>query len=232
MDLWGILFALFARTLVLQLFSMPSGSMIPTLEVGDTFVASKYAYGYSRFSLPPFLSEKLSFLPAGRIFSFAPKRGDVVIFKMPRDLQTDYVKRVIGLPGDRIQMIAGRLYINGAIVEREQVAPYEIVGQLGKPFAAAHYIETLPGGSRHEIIEIEGDKGFLANTPVFETPQGHYFVMGDNRDNSTDSRVPPEKGGVGFVPRDNLEARAERVLLPGVTGGPEREAPRLFMAIR
>jgi signal peptidase I len=226
MDIWGLLFALFVRTFIFQPFTTPSGSMLPTLEIGDTFIASKYAYGYSRYALPPFIYRGVAFLPEGRILSFAPKRGDVIIFKLPRDPQTDYVKRVIGLPGDRIQMIGGRLYINGAIVEREPIAPYTIAGTLGKPLDAARYIETLPGGSRHEIIEIEGDKGFLANTPVFETPPGNYFAMGDNRDNSTDSRIPPEKGGVGFVPRDDLVARAERVIFPAGDN-----ASRLLLAI-
>jgi signal peptidase I len=219
MDFWGLLFALFVRTLIFQPFSTPSGSMLPTLEIGDTFIASKYSYGYSRFSLPPFIYRGLSFLPRGRIVSFAPRRGDVVVFKLPRDPQTDYVKRVIGLPGDKVQMVAGRLYINGTIVEREPIAPIRIVGSLGKPLDAARYIETLPGGSRHEIVEIEGDKAFLANTPLFETPPGNYFVMGDNRDNSTDSRIPPEKGGVGFVPRDYLVARAERVIFSTANDG-------------
>ena len=226
MDVWGLLFALFIRTCVFQPFSTPSGSMAPTLEAGDTFIAAKYSYGFSRFSAQwiPY-----DWFPAGRLFGLAPRRGDVVIFKLPRDNQTDYIKRVIGLPGDKVQMIAGRLYINGAMVERETLAPYTIVGQLGKPAQAAHYIETLPGGARHEIIEIEGEKGFLANTPLFETPPEHYFVMGDNRDNSTDSRVAPDKGGVGFVPRDNLEGRAARVVFSAPRGA--RHSPP-FAAIR
>ena len=226
MDVWGLLFALFIRAFVFQPFSTPSSSMAPTLEAGDTFVAAKYSYGYSRFSQQLLPADGL---PSGRLFGFTPRRGDVVIFKLPRDNQTDYIKRVIGLPGDKVQMIAGRLYINGAMVEREALAPYTIVGQLGKPAQAAHYIETLPGGARHEIIEIEGEKGFLANTPLFEIPPEHYFVMGDNRDNSTDSRVPPDKGGVGFVPRDNLEGRAARVVFSAGSRG--RPHPPLFRAI-
>ena len=232
MDIWGILFALLFRTLIFQPFSIPAGSMAPTLEVGDTVIAAKYAYGYSRFSLPRPLYERLRFLPSGRILSFAPKRGDVVIFKLQRVVDTDFVKRVIGLPGDKVQMIAGRLSINGALVPRERIAPYTLVGQLGKPFPAPHYIETLPGGVKHEIIQIDDDKGSLANTPVLEVPPGHYFVMGDNRDNSMDSRVPPEKGGFGFVPRENLEARASRILFSTSRSQLAGHGNRFFQAIR
>jgi len=216
MDVWGLLFALFVRTFLFQPFTASSGAMEPTLAPGDIFVGAKYAYGYSRFSASLLPADRL---PLGRLFALTPNRGDVVIFKLPRDNQTDYVKRVIGLPGDKVQMIAGRLYINGAVVEREAIAPYTIEGQLGKPVQAAHYIETLPGGASYEIVEIQGGKGFLADTPLFETPPEHYFVMGDNRDNSTDSRVPPEKGGVGFVPRDNLEGRAARVIFSAASRG-------------
>ena len=216
MEFWGLLFAVFVRTFLFQPFSTPAGSMVPTLEVGDIFIAAKYSYGYSRFSTELLPAD---WLPSGRLLGFAPKRGDVVVFKLPRDPQINYVKRVIGLPGDKVQMIAGRLYINGAVVEREAIAPYAIEGQLGKPVQAAHYIETLPGGASHEIVELEGEAGYLANTPLFETPPEHYFVMGDNRDNSTDSRVPPEKGGVGFVPRDNLEGRAARVIFSAASRG-------------
>jgi len=227
MDIWGLLFALFFRTLIFQPFSTPSGGMIPTLEVGDIFMASKYAYGYSRFSAPAFLVDRLDVFPPGRFFSLTPKRGDVVVFKLPRDNQTDYVKRVIGLPGDKVQMIAGRLSINGAIVEREPIAPYAADGLSGKRIAAPHYIETLPGGVRHEIIELDRDAGFLDNTPVYEIPAGNYFVMGDNRDNSTDSRVAADKGGVGLVPRENIVARAERVVFSTSASG----LGRLFLVV-
>lgn len=200
----ALLIALVVRTLLFQPFNIPSGSMIPNLLIGDYLFVSKYSYGYSRFSMP--------FEPnlfSGRIWGAAPKRGDVVVFKLPRDGETDYIKRVIGLPGDRIQMIEGRLYINGTIVPRESAPKITTTDAYGRKVEVPTYYETLPGGVRHLIIERDGDTGFYDNTPVYEVPQNDYFMMGDNRDNSTDSRVPPEQGGVGYVPFDNLVGRAE-----------------------
>ena len=211
MDPVLIAFALLVRTFVLEPYSMPSRSMAPTLVEGDVMLASKMAYGYSRFSPPQFIARSLV-LPHGRIAPLSPRRGDVVIFKLPSDGDTDYIKRLIGLPGDKIQMIKGRLYINGEIAPHEPIAPYETVGHFGKPIEVRRYIETLPGGVRHEIIQLDGDNGLLANTPVYEAPPGHYFVLGDNRDNSTDSRVPAQSAGVGFVPRDNLVGKVKWVL--------------------
>ncbi len=196
------------RTLLFQPFNIPSGSMIPTLLIGDFLFVSKYAYGYSNHSLP--------FSPPlfhGRIFSSPPKRGDVVVFKLPRDGQTDYIKRVIGLPGDTIQMKEGRLYINGTIVPREPIAKVQTEDLFGHCAMSPTYKETLPGGVSHTIIEIEGDTGFYDNTGVYTVPPDNYFMMGDNRDNSTDSRVPPDQGGVGYVPSEDLVGRAEIDLL-------------------
>ena len=192
-------FVLIVRTVLAEPYSVPTPSMVPTLLVGDQLVGAKYAYGYSRYSLP------LGELPGleGRLFARPPERGDVVVFRLPRDPATTFVKRLIGLPGDRIQMREGRLYINGELVARRAIGRFD--GDL-------LYIETLPNGREHEIIEIS-DTQRLDDTPVFTVPDGHYFMMGDNRDNSLDSRVAASDGGVGFVPAENLVARVDRLLI-------------------
>ena len=204
----AVLIALVIRTLLFQPFNIPSGSMIPSLLIGDYLFVSKYSYGYSHFSLPSFVDLAPGAMP-GRFFASQPKRGDVIVFKLPRDGETDYIKRLIGLPGDKIQMIHGRLYINGTIVEREPLPPYLTPGRFGRPTEVTRYEETLPGGVKHEIIESDDDNGPLDNTSVYQVPPGNYFMMGDNRDDSLDSRVPPEQEGVGYVPFDNLIGRAE-----------------------
>jgi signal peptidase I len=211
--LQALAIALVVRTFLFQPFNIPSGSMIPTLEIGDYLFVSKYSYGYSRYSFP-------FGLPAfqGRIFGSAPKRGDVVVFKLPRDNETDYIKRVIGLPGDKIEMKKGRLYINDQIVEREPIEKAQTEDLYGHFGPVPTYKETLPGGVTHTIIEIQGDDGFNDNAGPFIVPQGHYFMMGDNRDNSTDSRVPQDQGGVGYVPYVNVEGRAEMIFF-SVGGG-------------
>jgi signal peptidase I len=198
--------ALVIRTLLFQPFNIPSGSMIPTLLIGDYVFVSKYSYGYSKHSIP-FSPDVFS----GRILGSAPKRGDVAVFKLPSDTEKDYIKRVIGLPGDRVQMIGGRLYINGVIVPREPITQVRAKNPFGVEVEVPTYKETLPGGVEHTIIEIDGDDGANDNTELFVVPQDDYFMMGDNRDNSTDSRVSPKRGGVGFVPFENLVGRAEIV---------------------
>jgi signal peptidase I len=196
------------RAFLFEPFSIPSGSLIPSLLIGDYVFVSKYSYGYSHFSLPSFLDLAPGAMP-GRLFAALPKRGDMVVFKLPRDGRTDYIKRVIGLPGDKVQMVGGRLFINGAIVERVPLPPYRLSDPSGRAIDAPHYEEILPEGAKHDIIQLEGDAGHLANTAVFEVPPGSFFVMGDNRDNSLDSRIPSGQGGVGYVPFDNLIGRAE-----------------------
>ena len=192
-------FVLIVRTVLAEPYHVPSPSMVPTLLVGDELIASKFAYGWGKYSSPIGLMPDFS----GRLFGHAPERGDVIVFRLPRDPDTTYVKRLIGLPGDRIQMRAGRLYINDALVARRSIGTFD-GDQL--------YVETLPNGREHEIIEIS-DAGRHDDTPVFVVPAGHYFMMGDNRDNSLDSRIPIVEGGVGFVPEENLVARADRLLL-------------------
>ena len=202
----ALLIALVVRTLLFQPFNIPSGSLIPTLLIGDYLFVSKYSYGYSKYSIP--FSPNLF---SGRILGTPPKRGDVAVFKLPLDNQTDYIKRVIGLPGDKIQLINARLYINGQMVPREPTQKITTRDQFGNEVEVPTYNETLPGGVTHLIIQRDGDNGFYSNTPVYEVPPGDYFMMGDNRDNSTDSRVPPEQGGVGYVPFENFVGRAELI---------------------
>ena len=191
-------FVLIVRTVVAEPYSVPTPSMVPTLLVGDQLVGAKYAYGYSKYSLP--IGEGPDF--AGRLFGRQPERGDIVVFRLPRDPSTTYVKRLIGLPGDRIRMRQGRLYINDELVPRRASGTFE---------GDKLYVETLPNGHEHEIIEIS-DTEREDNTPVFVVPARHYFMMGDNRDNSLDSRVSADQGGVGFVPEENLVARVDRLL--------------------
>lgn len=195
----AVVIALFIRTFAYEPFNIPSGSMIPTLLVGDYLFVSKMSYGYSRHSLP--LS--LPLIP-GRILFSEPERGDVVVFKLPTDNKTDYIKRVVGLPGDTIQVRDGILHINGEAVARRQVENFRDEDRFGRPADVKQYIETLPNGREHPILEI-GDDLPNDNTGVYRVPEGHYFAMGDNRDNSVDSRFAK----VGFIPRDNLVGRAE-----------------------
>jgi signal peptidase I len=195
------LIALVVRTFLFQPFSIPSESMVPTLLVGDYLLVEKYAYGYSRHAIP--FSPPLF---SGRVFSKAPARDDVAVFKLPTDEGIDYIKRVIGLPGDTVQMIKGELFINGLKVERKFVNSFVVRDIWGQNTVMNRYHETLPSASTSHIVIVRQDgEGFWNNTPVYRVPAGHYFMMGDNRDNSKDSR---DMGAVGYVPVDNFVGRA------------------------
>ncbi len=198
---YAVVFALFVRTFLFEPFNIPSGSMIPTLRVGDYLFVSKYTYGYSKHSFP--FSPSLF---SGRIFQGEPERGDVAVFKLPTDNKTDYIKRIVGLPGDRIQVISGILHVNGKPVIRRRIADFDYESSSGRRGKVVQYREVLPGGTIHSIIEMERDSGYLDNTAVYAVPKGHYFMMGDNRDNSQDSRV---LNRVGFVPAENLVGKAQ-----------------------
>ncbi len=194
---YAVLIAVVIRSLWFEPFKIPSGSMYPTLYVGDYLFVSKYTYGYSKHSLPWSIP-----LFEGRIWADAPKRGDVVVFKYPRDNRTDFIKRVIGLPGDKIKIEEGRLYINGQKVKRRQIEDFVMRNDLGIAERYRQYVETLPNGVEHRILEIS-DHETQDDFVEVEVPQGSYFMMGDNRDRSDDSRM-----NVGFVPFENLIGRA------------------------
>lgn len=171
--------------------------MYPTLYVGDYLFVSKYTYGYSKHSFPFSLP-----LFEGRVWESKPQRGDVVVFKFPQDNKTDFIKRIIGLPGDRLKLEKGRLYINGELVQREAQEDFVLRDKSGNAERYRQYVETLPGGVKHNILEVS-DFENVDDMPEIEIPQNSYFVMGDNRDRSDDSRV-----NVGFVPAENLIGKA------------------------
>ena len=193
----ALVIAVAIRSVLFEPFNIPSGSMKPNLLVGDYLFVTKYSYGLSRYSFP------FGLAPIdGRIGGDVPRRGDIAVFKLPSNNRTDYIKRVVGLPGDRIQVKRGRLYINGNLVRREKLGE----AKDGK-VSLTRYRETLPNGVSYDIWEA-GDNGPLDNTKTYEVPEGHYFMMGDNRDNSQDSRVSML---VGAVPLENMVGPARRI---------------------
>jgi signal peptidase I len=204
---YALLIALFLRVLFFQPYTIPSASMEPNLYEGDYIIVSKWTYGWSKHSIP--FSPPLF---SGRILDKPAHRGDIVVFALPRDPKVDYIKRVIGLPGDRIQMKQGLLYINGQQVPRTPLGTVQEDSGYGFVRTVMRYRETLPGGKSFVTNDF-GTDGDLDNTDVYVVPERHYFMMGDNRDNSSDSRVAPEAGGVGFVPEENLEGKAQIILL-------------------
>ena len=195
----ALVIAVIVRSFVFQPYDIPSGSMEGTLLVGDYVFVEKFSYGFSRYSLP-----WGRLLPSfRRVFSHAPKRGDVVVFALPSDPSEDYVKRLIGLPGDRIQMLGGVLYVNDEPVPKVRAEDFVEYGPDGTEHHVAQYRETLPDGKSYLVLDRVAD-GVEDNTPVFTVPPGHYFMMGDNRDDSEDSRA-----SVGYVPAENLIGKAE-----------------------
>ena len=196
-----------STTAIAQPFYVPTGSMQPTLAIGDAFVAAKFPYGYSRYSVPFALGPS----SPDRLLQKMPVQGDVVVFRLPRDPSQTYIKRVIGLPGDHIQMLAGRLWINGKELALRADGHGKVESEDGTISESPRYIETLPNGKTHPIYKWTWT-GQLDDTQEFVVPAGHVFMMGDNRDNSLDSRVAAEDGGVGYVPVENLVGRAEFVV--------------------
>ncbi len=196
-----------AKGAIAEPFYVPSGSMEPTLLIGDALVASKYPYGYGTASLPV----QITLPETGRLFGDMPKRGDVVVFRWPGDRSQAWVKRVVGLPGDRIQMRQGQLFINDRPATLKADGTGQAEDDRGGSEQAYRYIETLPNGVSHAIFKMR-DNGRLDNTPEVTVPPGKLFVLGDNRDNSADSRVSVRDGGVGLLPTDNLIGRADAVV--------------------
>jgi signal peptidase I len=202
--LYALALAMVLRFTIAQPFRIPSGSMQPTLEVGDYIVVTKWSYGYGRFSFAPL--EGL--LPHGRLFGSTPQQGDVVVFRPTPEPDRDFIKRVIGMPGDRLQMIDGLLHINGQPIERESLGNVEFENENGFVERIPAWRETLPNGVSYTAF-VRNPRSELDNTRVYVVPDGHYFMMGDDRDNSADSRVPSV---VGYVPYDNLVGPAQFVV--------------------
>ena len=233
--------ALFVRVFLYQPFNIPSGSMKETLLIGDFIFVSKLSYGLSRYSFPRYidlcipLSDSCGtfrilpdFMSSGRIWATEPKRGDVIVFKLPSDTSKDFIKRLVGLPGDTVQIKNGVLNINGKDVPKVKAGTFENI-ECDDTRTRCHnvkyelYDETLPNGVKHHTLDRETDNE-ADNKGPFVVPEGHYFMMGDNRDNSIDSRFDPQtyRSGVGFVPYENLVGRADVIFYSCASDEPGR----------
>tara|TARA_R110002096_G_scaffold435770_1_gene662636 strand:+ start:105506 stop:106309 length:804 start_codon:yes stop_codon:yes gene_type:complete len=205
---YAFLIAIAFRTFVLQPFSIPSESMLKNLMVGDFLMVSKSSYGFSKHSLP----WSLPIIP-GRLFASDVERGDVVVFRLPRDPGTYYIKRIIGTPGDKIQTKGGELYLNDEKVPAERLEDYVRTNQFGREETFKRIEETMPNGKSYVTLDIDYMKGSMADdSDAFLVPEGHYFAMGDNRDNSQDSRWPSSVG-VGYIPAENIIGKAKWITL-------------------
>jgi signal peptidase I len=202
-----VFMVLLIKTVAAEAYYVPSGSMLPSLLIGDQLLVTKYPYGYSRYSLPvPVAPESTE-----RLLGKLPEYGDVVVFRLPRDTTQTYVKRVVGLPGDRVQMRDGRLWVNDKLLPVRRDGIGQIEDEDGARMSAPRYVETLPNGREHPFFKYRHN-GELDNTQEFKVAAGEIFVMGDNRDDSADSRLSPIAGGVGLVPVENLVGRVEAIL--------------------
>ena len=212
--------AFFVRTFFFQPFNIPSSSMYPTLKIGDYLFVSKLSYGYGKYSFnfslggygEPFIKCCPVDFPGRKVLAELPERGDVAVFKLPTNTDIDYIKRVIGLPGDRIQMRDGVLHINGEAVQKQRIADYidtngEAGGRGGGTTTIPQFVETLPNGVTYKVLD-EDPQSVADNTIEYVVPENHYFMMGDNRDNSQDSRFLQQ---VGYVPIENYVGRADMI---------------------
>ena len=204
---FAIAIAFVLRTLLFQPFHIPSASMEPTLYEGDYIITTKYSLGYGTYSASP-----IKLPMTKRVFENIPKRGDVIVFK-PEGTKVHYIKRLVGIPGDEIQMIDGFLYVNGKKQATQKIADTTTTNEVGNVLRAQQYKENFSESGNSHLIYDKQIGSEADNTGIFSVPDGHYFFMGDNRDHSADSRIPASRGGIGFVPAVNLVGRAEFILL-------------------